>query len=112
DVPSSLDGPRPIAAAMATGTRASPHALRARRHRHRDTRRCEKSDGKFLHKNLLVAALMKTSGKPTRVLKLPATFVPRLRAQALKRKSFHFSRSLIMSSGRALTLACVREENH
>jgi hypothetical protein len=35
-----------------------------------------------------------------------------LGVQTLKRKSFQFSRSLIMSSARALTLACVREENH
>src|SRR5215475_5895287 len=37
----------------ANRARAYPDALRVRRHRHRDTRRREKSDGKFLHKNLL-----------------------------------------------------------
>src|SRR5262245_48875093 len=51
---------RANADANANRARAYPNALRVRRHRHRNTRRCEKSDGKFLHKNVLVAALMKT----------------------------------------------------
>src|SRR5262249_36233481 len=55
--------------ANANRARAYPNALRVRRHRHRDTRRCEKSDGKFLHNNLLVAALIKTLRKRPRFLK-------------------------------------------
>ena len=50
---------RANADADANRARAYPYALRIRRYRHRDTRRREKSDGKFLHKNLLVAALTK-----------------------------------------------------
>ena len=48
---------RANADADANRARAYPYALRIRRHRHRDTRRREKSDGKFLHKNLLVAVV-------------------------------------------------------
>src|SRR5215510_12892556 len=72
--------------ADANRARAYPNALRVCRHRHRETRRCEKSDGKFLHIVLLVATLVKTHCERPRFLKSPDRLFRDCEGGGLKQK--------------------------
>src|SRR5215510_2533451 len=77
---------RANADADANRARAYPNALRVCRHRHRDPRRCEKSDGKFLHIVLLVATLVKTHCEWPRFLKSPDRLFRDCEGGGLKQK--------------------------